>query len=125
MPAERNVPALPDRQVIQAYGDGRFRISGAVHTTPVIVSIYKVFAWPVADLSALTLESLAPARESGIDILLLGCGSTAAMVPASLKQALRREGISIDAMGTGAACRTFNVLSAEARRVAAALMPVP
>ena len=125
MPAEPNTPALPDRQVIQSYGDGRFRISGAVYINPLIVTIYKVFAWPVADLSALTLESLAPAREAGIDILLLGCGATAAMMPATLRQALRREGITLDAMGTGAACRTFNVLSAEARRVAAALMPVP
>lgn len=124
MPAEPNAPALPDRQVIQGYGDGRFRISGAVHASPVIVTIYKVFAWPVADLSALTLESLAPAREAGIDILLLGCGATAAMVPPELRQTLRKEGISLDAMGTGAACRTFNVLSAEARRVAAALLPV-
>lgn len=119
-----NAPALPDRQVIQGYGDGHFRISGAVHAGPVIVTIYKVFAWPVPDLSALTLESLAPAREAGVDILLLGCGATAAMVPAALRQALRKEGIVLDAMGTGAACRTFNVLSAEARRVAAALLPV-
>ena len=121
---EPNAPALPDRQVIQGYGDGRFRISGAVHAGPVIVTIYKVFAWPVADLSALTLESLVQAREAGVDILLLGCGATAAMVPAALRQALRKEGIVLDAMGTGAACRTFNVLSAEARRVAAALLPV-
>lgn len=124
MPAEPIAPGLPDRQVIQAYGDGRFRISGAVHTTPVIVTIYRVFPWPVANLSALTLESLTPARDAGIDILLLGCGATAAMMPAALKDALRREGITLDAMGTGAACRTFNVLSAEARRVAAALFPV-
>lgn len=124
MPAEPNAPALPDRQVIQGYGDGRFRISGAVHAGPVIVTIYRVFAWPVPDLSALTLESLAPAREAGVDILLLGCGAASAMVPAALRQALRKEGIVLDAMGTGAACRTFNVLSAEARRVAAALLPV-
>lgn len=124
MPAEPQAPALPDRQVIQAYGDGQFRISGATHAGPVIVTTYKVFAWNVTDLSALTLESLAPAREAGVDILLLGCGASAALVPSALRQALRREGISLDAMGTGAACRTFNVLSAEARRVAAALLPV-
>lgn len=124
MPAEPTAPALPDRQVIQGYGDGRFRISGTVYAGPVIVTIYKVFSWAAPDLSALTPESLAPAREVGIDILLVGCGATAAMVPASLRQALRKEGIALDAMGTGAACRTFNVLSAEARRVAAALWPV-
>jgi len=124
MPAEPQAPALPDRQVIQGYGDGRFRISGAVHAGPVIVTIHKVFAWDVPNLSALTLESLAPARGAEVDILLLGCGATASMVPASLREALRKEGIALDTMGTGAACRTFNVLSAEARRVAAALMPV-
>ncbi len=123
--AEPSPPAIRDRQVIQGYGDGRFRISGAVHAGPVIVTVYEVFSWDVADLSALTLESLTPARDVGIDILLLGCGATAAMVPPALRQALRQEGIALDAMGTGAACRTFNVLSAEARRVAAALWPVP
>lgn len=123
--ADRRSPAVPDRQVIQSYGDGRFRISGAVHAGPVIITSYKVFAWPpVPDLSALTLKSLAPARDAGIDILLLGCGTSAAMIPAALRHALRKEGITLDAMGTGAACRTFNVLSAEARRVAAALIPV-
>jgi uncharacterized protein len=124
MPAEPQASALPDRQVIQGYGDGRFRISGAGHSGPVIVTIQKVLPWTMTDLSALTLESLAPAREAGIDILLLGCGASAALVPSALKQALRKEGISLDAMGTGAACRTFNVLSAEARRVAAALLPI-
>lgn len=117
-------PEPADRQVIQAYGDGRFRVSGAIHAGPVIVTTYRVVPWAVSGIPDLTLESLAAAREAGIDILLLGCGPKAVPIPAALRQALRQEGIVLDAMTTGAACRTYNVLSAEARRVAAALLPV-
>jgi uncharacterized protein len=45
------------------------------------------------------------------------------LVPPALRQALRAQGVVIDAMDTGAACRTYNVLLAEDRRVAAALLP--
>ena len=57
-------------------------------------------------------------------ILLIGCGQGAAMISPALRQALRAAGAVIDAMDTGAACRTYNVLLAEERRVAAALIAV-
>jgi uncharacterized protein len=54
--------------------------------------------------------------------LILGLGPRFLMVPAELRQALKGHGIAVEAMDTGAACRTFNVLLAEDRRVAAALI---
>ncbi len=57
------------------------------------------------------------------DILLLGCGARIEMVPKALREMMKeRAGIVIDAMDTGAAARTYNVLMAEERRVAAALI---
>lgn len=111
-------------QVIDAYGSGGFRVSGEAFRGSILVLPSGVVSWPVAEIDALTLESLAPIVEAApqIEILLLGCGPRAAMVPPALRQALRQAGLVVDAMDTGAACRTFNVLRAEERRVAAALI---
>jgi len=113
------------RQVVQSYRGGRFRISGNTFEGAVIVLPERVLTWPVADLSAVGLETLGPviATEPGIEILLLGTGARMQPVSPGLRVALRTHGIVVDAMGTGAACRTFNVLVAEDRRVAAALIP--
>jgi len=70
-------------------------------------------------------DSLAPViARGGVEILLLGCGRRMAMVPSALRARLKAAGIVVDAMDTGAACRTYSVLLAEGRRVAAALLPV-
>jgi uncharacterized protein len=85
-----------------------------------------VLPWPLDSIGQLTLESLAPilASDPVPQILLIGCGKGAAMIPPALRQAVRQAGAVIDAMDTGAACRTYNVLLAEERRVAAALIAV-
>jgi uncharacterized protein len=118
-------PAIPeDRQVIESYGEGRFRISGAVHTGSVLVFPRRTLAWDVTAMADLSLESLAPVVEAEprVEILLIGCGARLTPLSGSLRAALREHGIGSDAMDTGAACRTFNVLMAESRRVAAALI---
>jgi uncharacterized protein len=120
-------PLVPgDRQLIQSYGDGRFRISGKVFEGSVLVFPQVSVAWPVAAIAELTAESLAPvaAYEPRIAILLIGCGSRMALLPPALRQSLRAAGIVADTMDTGAACRTYNVLMSEERRVAAALIAV-
>jgi len=80
--------------------------------------------WPVRTMQALTLESLEPvmANSPPVDVLLLGVGVRNQLIPEPLRRGLRDAGIVLDAMDTGAACRTYNVLMAEDRRVAAALM---
>jgi uncharacterized protein len=60
-----------------------------------------------------------------IEILLIGCGTRAKLIEPNLLADLKNAGIAVESMDTGAACRTFNVLIAEDRRVAAALIPVP
>ena len=112
--------------VIEAYGDGGFRVSGVRHEGSVLILPEGAKAWPVATLDDITSESLQPVLASSdtIDILFLGSGQRATMLPEGLRQAFREVGIAVEAMDTGAACRTYNVLLAEGRRVAAALIAV-
>jgi uncharacterized protein len=122
-------PLVPQgRQIIESYGDGRFRVTGAVHQGSVLVYPDRTVAWDVGEAAALTEESLAGIAAAGdagmIDLLLIGCGPRMAMIPAALRASLRAKGIVIEPMDTGAACRTYNVLAAEGRKVAAALVVV-
>jgi len=117
-------PLVPkDRQVIDSYSAQGFRVSGVVHSGAILVLPNATHAWPVTALGEIALANLAPVVEAGAEILLLGCGRRIAPVPPSLRQDLRAHGIVVDAMDTGAACRTYNILLAEDRRVAAALLP--
>jgi uncharacterized protein len=122
-------PLIPQgRQIVESYGDGRFRVSGTLHERSILVFPDRTLEWPVADIASLTFESLAPvttAGESGaVDLLLIGCGARMVPIPAPLRAALRAKGIVVEPMDTGAACRTYNVLAAEGRKVAAALIAV-
>ena len=112
-----------DRSVIQSYGEGRFRISGTVFAGSVIVLADAVLAWPDGDAGNVSLAGLAPVVDAdpAVEILLIGTGDAMRPLDRDLKAALGRSGIVADAMDTGAACRTFNVLAGEDRRVAAAL----
>ncbi|EKE75600.1 Mth938-like domain-containing protein [Oceanibaculum indicum] len=115
------------RQLIESYGAGRFKITGTVHEGSVLVFPDRVLDWPVTDFQSIDEASLSAFTASDtpeVDILLIGCGAQMRFVPPALRQALRDAGIVIDAMDTGAACRTYNVLMSEDRRVAAALIAV-
>jgi uncharacterized protein len=118
-------PLVPSgRQIIERYATGGFRISGVIHRGSVLVFPDRTLAWPVTGAAALTADSLMPVAEhGGVQLLLLGLGRGGGIVPESVRIALRAAGIVVEAMGTGAACRTYNVLVAEDRQVAAALLP--
>jgi uncharacterized protein len=117
-------PLIPaGRQVIESYGAAGFHVTGVAFSGSVLVFPDATLDWPVAAMAELTADSLAPVAARGdVEILLLGCGRRMAPVPALLRQALKAKGIVLDAMDTGAACRTYNILLAEERRVAAALI---
>lgn len=118
-------PIIPaGRQVIDSYGASGFHVSGAAYQGAILVFPEDTEPWPVETLADVTLASLKRVIERGtVQILLLGCGRRMQPVPPALRQGLRQAGIVVDAMDTGAACRTYNVLLAEDRRVAAALLP--
>jgi uncharacterized protein len=122
-------PLVPQgRQIIESYGDGRFRVTGKVHQGSILVFPDQTMAWAVTESAALSEENLASVAAAGdagtIDLLLIGCGSRMTMIPAKLRAALRSHGVVIEPMDTGAAARTYNVLAAEGRKVAAALIAV-
>lgn len=122
-------PLVPQgRQIIESYGDGRFRVTGAVHQGSILVFPEKTVAWGVGESAALTEDSLASIAAAGdagtIDLLLIGCGPRMTQIPPKLRAALRSHGVVIEPMDTGAAARTYNVLAAEGRKVAAALIAV-
>ncbi len=119
-------PIIPSgRQVIESYGSSGFRVTGVAYRSSILVFPDETVSWAVTDMADVTFDALRPVVErGGVEILLLGCGARMAPPPIALRQALRAAGIVVDAMDTGAACRTYNVLLAEERRVAAALLAV-
>lgn len=122
-------PLVPEgRQIIEGYGNGGFRIGGTVHSGSRLVFPEHSEDWPITSFDALTIKALAPVIEAGkartVELLLLGCGPRLAPVPPAIRAALKEAGVGVEPMDTGAACRTYNVLMAEGRRIAAALIAV-
>jgi uncharacterized protein len=120
-------PIIPaDRQVIDTYAPGRFRVSNVVHEGAVIVFPDRTMAWDVPCFADLTVDHFAAvlAADPKPDVLLLGSGARMQLLPSVLRKVLREQGLVLDVMDSPAACRTYNVLLAEGRRVAAALLTV-
>ena len=117
---------LPQAAPIEAYGNGGFRFAGMSHRGSLLCLPDGIWAWPVAGIGDVTEQALAPvlARAGTIDIFLLGCGHDLVPMPAALRDRFRVLAISADPMSTGAAVRTWNILLAEGRRVAAGLIAV-
>jgi uncharacterized protein len=108
-----------DAQPVEGYGPGFFRIGGAVHHGAIIVLPGGVAAWDgYGDMAAL----LAAAGE--MDVLFVGTGAEIGHVPPAFRAALEGAGLGVEAMASPAACRTYNVLLSEGRRVGLALLPV-
>jgi uncharacterized protein len=117
---------FPGRAPIDAYGNGGFRFADMSHRGSLLCLPSGVHGWEPVDASALTADDFAKVFEESerIEVLLVGCGRDLRPIPAGLRQQFREARISIEPMSTGAAVRTFNVLLAEDRAVAAALIAV-
>ena len=120
-------PAVPlGYQLIQSYGNGRFTISGQTYDHPVIIFPEQTVVWQPVDLTKPTLEAFSSVFDAAppVDILLIGCGSVTLFIPPLFREKIKKKGVVLEPMDTGSACRTYNVLLTEERRVAAALVPV-
>jgi uncharacterized protein len=119
-------------QVIESYRGNAFRVSGMRHAGSVIVFRERTASWPVAAFDRIDIDALAGALAAAesdplagrVELLLLGCGARLIPPPPALRARLKQIGVALEPMDTGAACRTYNVLAAEERRVAAALIAV-
>ena len=114
----------PEQKLIQSYSSGSFRVNGEVFKHPILVMEDSVKEW-VCGNKPLSLSDDLRALSGKIDVLLIGLGSAGATpLPPSQRAALTGLGMTIDIMDTPSACRTYNVLTAEGRRVAVAAIPV-
>ncbi len=106
-------------QPVDGYGPGFFRIGGQVFDGAVLTGPNGTSAWAgYSDVTPLL------ALSEHIDVLFIGTGKDLCHIPASLRATLEEAGIGVEIMNSPAACRTYNVLLSEGRRVALALMPV-
>ncbi len=104
---------------IDGYGPGFFRIAGEIHKGNILMMPSGPKPWGgLEDLETILLEA------AGMDVLFLGMGADIDHPPTAFKEALKAAGLAYEAMGTPSACRTYNVLLSEGRRVAAALLAV-
>jgi uncharacterized protein len=119
----KTIPVPSGRPAIQSYGPDGFRVSGTLHKGPILVFSDSVVDWRAG--APLSVDAFAQAleRRGDFDLLLIGCGDARDGTEQGLAISLRAQGLPCEAMGTGAACRTYNLLAAEGRRVAAALLP--
>jgi len=117
---------FPQQVGIDAYGNGGFRFAEMSHRGSLLCLPGGMLGWSVTTAAEITLESLTPVLASAgdIDVLMIGLGHDIAGLAPKIRAALRARGIIVEAITTGGAVRTYNVLLAEHRAVAAALIAV-
>jgi uncharacterized protein len=124
--AEPGQGFYPYQAEIDSYGNGGFRFGGMSHKGSLLCLPTGMHAWPVDSAAQITRESLALvfAIADQVDVLLVGLGPDIGGFPKDLRQALRDRGIIVEAIATGGAVRTYNILLGENRAIAAALIAV-
>lgn len=117
---------FPGRAPIDAYGNGGFRFADMSHRGSILCLPSGIHGWDATDGAEITPSNLEAVLgdAAGIGFLLLGTGRTQVFPGPELRAAFASAGIGLEPMSTGAACRTYNVLLAEGRPVAAALIAV-
>ena len=120
----------PDTQtqanVIAGYAPGELRLRDRVLTASAIVTATEVLPWPVASAAALTPELLEPVLGLAVEVVLLATGARQVWPPPAVLAHAAARGVGIEVMDLGAACRTFNLLVGDQRKVAlAAILAAP
>ncbi len=107
---------------VRSYQPGAVVIGEGRFTHSLLLTPERVTDWPPADAQSIEPAHFDPVLELEPELLILGTGASQAFPPPRTYAALMSGGIGIEIMDTGAACRTYNILMAEGRRVAAALI---
>ncbi|GGH26436.1 Uncharacterized conserved protein, contains Mth938-like domain [Cribrihabitans marinus] len=114
-----NEIAFTDARPVEGYGPGFFRIGGQVHQGAILTGPGGTSAWGgYEDVDALL------ALAGQIDVLFVGTGAEIGYLPEAFRNRLEEAGVGVEAMNSPAACRTYNVLLSEGRRIALAALPV-
>lgn len=112
--------------LIRAYGPGEIRVGDVLITRPCLVSADALITdWCATDPTQLSEEDLAPLLALAPEVVVIGCIAPVPLPSAKLRGALGQRSIGVELMEMGAACRTFNVLVQEERKVVAGLFPAP
>ena len=114
-----NEISYTDAKPVEGYGPGFFRVGGEVFEGPVIVGPSGTKGWGGYEDAASLLE-----LQSQIDVLFVGTGAEVSHLPSALRDQLEEAGLGVEVMASPAACRTYNILLSEGRRIALALLPV-
>ena len=113
----------PGQNAFTAYGEGYVAVNGTEYRHSLVVLPDRVVDdWSVPDPAALTLESMEALAALEVEIVLLGTGPRLVFPPAKLLAPIAAARVGLEVMDTQAACRTYNILMAEGRRVAAAII---
>jgi uncharacterized protein len=111
-----------DINLIRGYAPGEVHIGERVARAPCIVTAeHLILDWAARDVATLTEAQLAPIFELQPDVVLLGTGAKQTFPAGAVRQAFAARNVGLEVMDLGAACRTYNILVQEERRVAAVL----
>ena len=113
------------RNLFSGYGPGYVAINGVRHERSLIVLADRIVDWEVTEFDGLDTATFSALAALPLEILVLGTGAALRFPDASYSKILRAAGIGLEVMDTRAACRTYNILMAEGRRVGAALLMAP
>jgi uncharacterized protein len=124
--AEPGQGFYPYQAGIDGYGNNGFRFAEMSHRGSLLCLPTGMHAWEATKPSEITLENLRPVFDAAdqIGVLLVGLGKDITGFDKSIRQALRDRGIIVEAIATGGAVRTYNILLGENRAVGAALIAV-
>lgn len=114
-----NEVTYTDAQPIDGYGPGFFRIGGQVQQGAILTGPSGTQSWNGYEDFDVLLTLVGQ-----VDVLFVGTGAEVAHLPAQMRQTLEEAGLGVEPMSTPAACRTYNVLLSEGRRIALAILPV-
>jgi len=112
----------PGRNTFTAYGDGYVMVNGARHETNLIVLPDRILPWRATGFEALGADDFAELAGLDLEVVLLGTGAKLRFPHPQVTRPLTAARIGLEVMDVQAACRTYNILAAEERRVAAALL---
>ena len=114
--------AAAGRNAFTAYGADFVAVNGEPRRTSLVVLPDRVLDWPPASFEALAAAHFEQLAALGVELVLLGTGPRLRFPAPSLTAPLANAGIGLEVMDVQAACRTYNILAAEERKVAAALL---
>jgi len=113
-----------NRNIFTGHGPGYVAVNGAAYRAPLLVTVDSIFDdWPVSGIAMLTAEAVRRLLDHTPEIIILGTGAAQQFPEPAALQPLYAARIGLEIMDTPAACRTYNILAAEERRVLAAMWP--